>query len=100
MTDRIDITVPEKLRPLIPNFLERTNASVAQLHAALAAGDTKTLQDIGHRLRGTAGGYGFGQLGEFAKQLEEAVKAGDAAAYPALVAAMSDHLARAKIRYA
>lgn len=100
MTDSIDITVPEKLRPLIPKFLERTNAALAQLQAALAAGDARTLQDIGHRLRGTAGGFGFDQLGEFAKQLEEAAKAGNASAYPALVAAMSDHLARANIRYA
>jgi HPt (histidine-containing phosphotransfer) domain-containing protein len=99
MPDPIEITIPEKLRPLIPKFLERTNEAVAQLRAALAAGDAKTLQDIGHRLRGTAGGYGFGELGELAKQLEEAAKAGNAAAYPALVSAMSEHLARVTIRY-
>jgi HPt (histidine-containing phosphotransfer) domain-containing protein len=100
MADPIDITVPEKLRPLIPTFLERTNAAVAQLQAALAAGDAHALQEIGHRLRGTAGSYGFDQLGNYAKQLEEAAKAGNAPAYPALVAAMSDHLARANVRYA
>ena len=99
MTEPIDIAVPEKLRPLIPKFLERTQAAVEQLRAALAAGDVRTLQDIGHRLRGTAGGYGFDQLGELAKQLEEAAKAGDASAYGHLVAAMSDHLERANIRY-
>jgi HPt (histidine-containing phosphotransfer) domain-containing protein len=99
MTHPIDIAVPAKLRPLIPRFLERTNAALGQLQAALAAGDTRTLQDISHQLRGTAGGYGFDHLGELAKQLEEAVRAGNASAYADLVAAIADHLQRAQIRY-
>jgi HPt (histidine-containing phosphotransfer) domain-containing protein len=99
MQGSIDIPVPEKLRPLIPKFLERTAAEAARLRTALAAGDVATLEQIGHRLRGTAGGYGFDGLGEIAKQLEAAAKAGDTASYPKLVAEIGDHLSRARVRY-
>jgi len=99
MNEPIDIVIPEKIRPLIPKFLERTNASLEQLRAALDSGDVRTLQDIGHRLKGTAGGYGFNHLGELAGKLEEAAKSGDAPSSAKLVAEMGDCLARAKIRY-
>jgi HPt (histidine-containing phosphotransfer) domain-containing protein len=99
MPDPADIQVPEKLRPLIPRFLQNSEAALAQLQAALAAGDARALQDISHRLRGSAGGYGFHHLGELGKQLEQAAKAGNAEAYAGLVAAMVDHLRSAKIRY-
>lgn len=99
MPDPADIAVPEKLRPLIPKFLRHTEGALAQLQAALEAGDARALQDIGHRLRGSAGGYGFHHLGELGKQLEEAAQAGNADAYAGLIAAIRDHLGCAKIRY-
>jgi len=99
MQEPIDIEVPEKLRPLMPKFLERSAADMERLRAAAAAGDAGTLEQIGHRLRGAAGSYGFDQLGELAKQLEQAAKAGDSASFLRLVAEMGENLGRARIRY-
>ncbi len=99
MAEKIDVTVSEKLRPLVPKFLERSAAEVERMRAALAAGDAPALQQLAHKMSGTSGSYGFHQLGELAKQLEAAAKAGDSASFPRLVAAIGEHLARVNIRY-
>ncbi len=100
MIEATEIVVPEKLRPLVPKFLERTGAAIEQLRGALAANDLETLRAVGHRLRGTAGGYGFKRLGELAGQLEDAVRADDRSRLAGLVAAIGEHFATATIRYA
>lgn len=99
MVETIEIVIPAKLKPLVPRFLERTAQALEQLRTALAAGDTRQLQEIGHRLRGTAGGYGFHRLGDLAGQLEEAARAGEERRLPDLVMAMEEHFSSAKIRY-
>ncbi len=74
MAEKIVVAVSEKLRPLVPKFLERSAADVERMRAALAAGDAIALQQLAHKMYGTAGSYGFNQLGELAKQLEAAAK--------------------------
>lgn len=99
MTEPIDIAVDGKLRPLMPKFLARRAEELAHMKAALAAGDLAQLERIGHTLRGSAGSYGFDQLGEIGKRIEAAAKAHDAAELTRLVADAEDHLARAKVRF-
>ena len=99
MAEPIDIAVNGKLRPLIPKFLARRMEELAQMKAALAAGDRARLERIGHTIRGSAGSYGFDALAEIGKRIEAAARAGDAAALARLVAEADDHLAWAKLRY-
>lgn len=93
------MAVPAQLRPLIPKFVERTSAELARLKAAIHAGDLQAAQEIGHRLRGAAGSYGFERLGELASRLETAAKAGERDVLVRLAEQMVDHLAQARITY-
>jgi HPt (histidine-containing phosphotransfer) domain-containing protein len=80
---------------LVPQYLERRRAERGDLHAALQAADTVTLQRLAHRIKGTASGYGCVELGELAAALDAAARDGDLRAAERSVAAMDDWLARA-----
>lgn len=94
-----DVLVPEALRPLIPRFQQRTAAELARLQAALAAGDWRSIEQMAHKLKGSAGSYGFHHLGNLAGRLETAAKAAEPSVATALVAALHEHFAKASVRY-
>ncbi len=79
------------LEALRRDYMRTVPAKIAQLKAgidALETGDREPLRIASHRLRGTAGTYGFLQASEIAASIEEAVRAdapADAAALHAYV---------------
>jgi PAS domain S-box-containing protein len=69
-----------RLARLIGGFVGEFANRRARMHAALDAGDLAELAALAHWLKGSGGSLGFDDLFEPAKALEEAAKAGDAAA--------------------
>jgi len=65
------VQVDPDLKELIPEFLRHRHDDVAALRNAIA---------LGHRLRGTGGGYGFDALTDLDHHLEDAARAEDAPA--------------------
>ena len=98
-SDKIMVNVDPDLKDLIPGFMENRKADLGKLRAALAAGETGTLQSIGHSLKGVGGGYGFTGLSEIGAALETAAKASDAIAMREQVDALADYLERVEIVY-
>jgi len=80
---------------LVPQYLARRRAELPDLHAALQAADVVALQRLGHRIKGTAAGYGCAALGQRAAELDAAARAGDLRGAERAVQAMEDWLARA-----
>jgi HPt (histidine-containing phosphotransfer) domain-containing protein len=80
---------------LVPQYLDRRRAELGDLHAALHAADTVTLQRMAHRIKGTAAGYGCVDLGDLAAELDAAARHGDLRAAERSVAAIDNWLARA-----
>jgi CheY-like chemotaxis protein len=82
------------LRTLVDMFLAQSQTRVDAVLGAVAAGDSKALQQAGHSLRGTASTLGMGPLSDIALELEQrgadgrAAESGEAAA--ALEAAMAE----------
>ena len=68
------------LRPLLPIFFSTADATLESARRALAAGDLETARRQGHKLKGSALSYGFGELGEAARELESASEDRDFAA--------------------
>jgi D-tyrosyl-tRNA(Tyr) deacylase len=90
-------SVQDRIRALVPAYLEQRQAELVQLAAALASGDLATAQRIGHNLKGTGASYGFPVLSELGLELERAARVGDAAGAGAAVerlAACVERLAR------
>jgi DNA-binding response OmpR family regulator len=60
-------------------YLERRRADLGNLQALLARGAHHELRIIGHNLKGTAGSFGFPDLGARGAELEEAAASDDEA---------------------
>lgn len=73
---------------LVPAFLARRREDVGAIRAALAAGDFEPVRLVGHRLAGSAPGYGFPAMGTLGREIEMAALRRDAKA----VAAAADEL--------
>ena len=61
---------------LIEKFRRRALGEAEQLGQALAAGDRERVRFLAHSLAGAAGTFGFTELSELARPLDEAAAAG------------------------
>jgi PAS domain S-box-containing protein len=74
-----------KLGRIVARFVEQLPAKLLQMKAAVERGDMADLAGLAHWLKGAGGSMGFDELYEPAKSLEDAAKAGDAAAAAAVL---------------
>jgi DNA-binding response OmpR family regulator len=63
---------------LVPAFLARRREDVATLREAVSSGDLEPARLIGHRLAGSASGYGFPEMGKLGREIESAALRRDA----------------------
>jgi CheY-like chemotaxis protein len=61
-----------------PAFLANRRVDLEKMRAALAAGDLKLIQTIGHNCKGIGKGYGFPEISSIGAAIEQAAKALDA----------------------
>lgn len=99
MNDKITVKIDSDLEDLIPGFLENRKTDVENLRKATRLNDFKSLQSIGHSLKGVGGGYGFDRMSEIGAAIETAGKTGDADAAQAQIEQLSDYLARLDIMF-
>jgi hypothetical protein len=85
---------------LIPRFLANRTVDLDKLRNAVAAGDVKTVRDLGHDWRGLGGGYGFDYISTAGRALEEMAIRGDLSEGKLWVDALADYLARVEPRKA
>jgi HPt (histidine-containing phosphotransfer) domain-containing protein len=63
--------IDAEMIPLLRDFIDRLPARVEDLKGALATGDTKKVALLAHRLKGSAGLYGFPALSALGASLED-----------------------------
>lgn len=73
----VEISVDHELKELVPGYLERRRRELRELQALAEKRNYDELQGIGHKLRGSAGSYGFAHMSEIGEDLEESAKARD-----------------------
>jgi HPt (histidine-containing phosphotransfer) domain-containing protein len=95
----IVVHVDPDLEELVPQFLENRQKDIIMLRHAVGKGDYKAIQALGHTLKGTGGGYGFDQITEIGRCLEEAAVANDAARIGELADELESYLRRVDIVY-
>lgn len=93
-------TVDPDLRELVPDYLEKRRAEVREFRKLVDAGDLVQVQKLGHKLRGSAGSYGFPVLSEVGKELEEGSRDGDLPRIKRAVALYETVMSRIRVRYA
>ena len=59
------------MRELVEMFVDEMPGKIAGFESALSGGKLDDLRRLAHQLKGAAGGYGFGVVGDAAGRLEE-----------------------------
>jgi len=76
-TDASRIRRIPALADLIPEFLQNRRNDVAALRDALGRGDFKTIESLGHGMRGAGGMWGFDAISDIGAAMERAAESGD-----------------------
>ena len=93
------VTVEKDLEDLIPVFMSNRKKEVEALRVAFAAADFEQLRQLGHRMRGVGNSYGFSQVSEFGKNIEDGARSGDRALLESTIARYGDFLGKVQITY-
>ncbi|HVP09009.1 MAG TPA: Hpt domain-containing protein [Burkholderiales bacterium] len=99
MSEPITVTVAKDLEDLVPTFMKNRGKELDALRAALAVGDLEQMRQLGHRMKGVGNSYGFEQVSQLGKQIEDGAKADDRTTLEKRLAEYADYLARVKIVY-
>ena len=93
------VTVQKDLEDLIPVFMSNRKKEVDALRIALAAADFEQLRQLGHRMKGVGNSYGFAQVSDFGKHIEDGARSGDRALLEATISKYGDFLGKVRISY-
>jgi len=93
------VTVAKDLEDLIPVFMGNRKKELDTLRVALAAADFEQLRQLGHRMKGVGNSYGFAQVSEIGKDVEDGARSGDRALLETAIARYADFLGKVQITY-
>lgn len=68
------VVVDDELRDLIPGYFENRRQDIVLILSALEQGDFELIRTIGHKMKGSGGGYGFDRITEIGRNIEAAAK--------------------------
>jgi len=95
--ERVLVRADERLRAVIPGYLESRRKDVDTILAALERSDFGAIAALGHKMCGTGTGYGFTPITEFGVALEQGAKEKDHAAIRKNAAGLSSYLTRVTV---
>ena len=82
----------DRLAALVPGYLASRREDLGKLQAALETSDYGLVAEVGHRMSGTGGAYGFGRISEIGDILERAAKQRNAGEIRAQMARLTSFL--------
>lgn len=91
--------VDPDLKELIPDYLEKRRSELREFRRLMDEGDFQNLQKLGHKLRGSAGSYGFPVLSEVGKEFEEGGKDKDYQRAKRALTLYETVMARIRVKY-
>ena len=91
------VTPDPEVAHLVPEFLENRRADVARVNTLIANGEWEALRSLGHKMKGTGRGYGFGRITEIGVAIEQAGASEDGDAARAAVQALQRYLERVRV---
>ena len=93
------VTVAKDLEDLIPVFMSNRKKELDALRVALASADFEQLRQLGHRMKGVGNSYGFAQVSDIGKHVEDGARSGDRALLESAIAKYTDFLSKVQIAY-
>ena len=71
-SERPVVHIDPDIAELVPRFLNNRRKDTVEIRRLLAEGNTEAIRIIGHSMAGSAGGYGFPEIGKIGKAIENA----------------------------
>lgn len=93
----VQVSPDPRLKGLIPTYLSRRWEDVSDITQQLAGGGFRAIARIGHNLKGTGYGHGFGGIAEIGSALERAAEAENATEIRRQILALQDYLTRVRV---
>ena len=93
------VKVARDLEDLIPVFMSNRRKELETLRVALAAADFEQLRQLGHRMKGVGNSYGFAQVSDFGKYVEDGARSGDRALLESTIVRYTEFLSKVQITY-
>ena len=95
----LTVKISRELEGIVPIFLGNRKKDVRTLRKALVTQDFKTVQTLGHRMKGDGGGYGFDRITEIGAAMERAAKLEDCSTIEQHIVQLEDFLTRVTVVY-
>lgn len=97
--DRLTVEISRDLEDIVPIFLGNRKKDVRTLRDALLTQDFRTVQTLGHRMKGDGGGFGFDRITEIGGAMELAAKLADHSTIEQQIVQLEDFLSRVAVVY-
>jgi HPt (histidine-containing phosphotransfer) domain-containing protein len=94
--DPISVRIDPLLAELVPKFLQRCRQTVVEFQGVVRSGDFGGARRIGHALHGTASSFGFDEMANIGREIEQAARDGDSRALKKLAERLDAHVARVR----
>lgn len=92
------VELDDDIRELVPAYLESMRVEAGALASLLEEKDFAAMNRIGHQMKGSGSGYGFDELTEIGRAIEDAAGREDASALRLLQSALSRYLDSPAVR--
>jgi len=99
MTNKIIIEIDEDLEDIVPGYLDSRHKDIESLKKLLEEKDFIEIQSIGHKMKGSGGGYGFDYISECGKSIELFAKENNADKIKQWTLNLSEYLNNTEINY-
>ncbi len=97
--EKIVVNVDSDIEDLIPGFLENRQKDVKSIYDALEKEDFETIRILGHSMKGAGGGYGFDEITDIGRSIEESAEGKNQEEIKKWVINLSNYLDRVEIVY-
>jgi PAS domain S-box-containing protein len=91
-SERSDANLNERLRAIIPGYLEGRRTDILALLAAVDKADYEQIRSVGHKMRGSGAGYGFPEITAIGQRLELAAENRDTEKARTYIADLAEYL--------
>lgn len=91
------VYVDADLEDLIPDFLENRQKDITVIGQLLTRGELQEIQRLGHSMKGCGSGYGFDEVTNIGRAIEEAAKVGNMTEIQDLIQKLDDYLAKVEV---
>lgn len=95
--DSIQVSLSADMARLAPDFLAKRRQDIPKIKQALEEGKLDSVRVLGKSMKGTGGVYGFSQIAEIGKELENAANQQDAETVSIYLHQLEDFLERVEI---